>query len=337
MSMTASARLTSGGLRSEIDVNERHTIVTDEPERLGGTDHGPAPHELLPAAVAGCVATTLALYARTKDWDLGEITVDVEYDSDATPRHLKIDVHFPDELSEIQRIRLERVARTCPIRRAFEAGFEFDEQLLTGPRLPEAASLVVRPIEPEDKAAMVEGFAHLSEQSRYRRFLAPHGRLTAGELRYFTEVDHHDHEALVAIVPDTNEGVGVARYIRCDAEPTVAELAVAVVDEWQGLGVGTRLVSELADRAREEGITSFSAFVLADNEIMLNLLHELGHVQVVHTELGTVELVVDLSESGLDRIKRLLGAVARGEITLAGKLGRTRAQKQTKQRRRSAA
>jgi putative redox protein len=337
MSMTASARLTRGGLRSEIDVNGRHAIVTDEPERLGGTDDGPAPHELLAAAVAGCVATTLAMYARTKNWDMGDITVDVDYDSDATPRRLTIDVQLPEGLSEIQRIRLERVARTCPIRRAFEAGFESDEQLHIGPRLPDVESLLIRPIRPDDKAAMVEGFEHLSDESRYRRFLAPHGRLTAAELRYFTEVDHHDHEAMVAIVPETHDGVGVARYIRSDTEPTVAEIAVAVIDEWQGRGVGTRLISELADRARAEGITSFSAFVLADNEMMLGLLHELGRVQVVHTERGTAELVVELSESGLDRIKRLLGAVARGEITLSGKLGRTRGQKQTKHRKRTAA
>ena len=51
MSFTASARPVNGSLRHEIDVNGRHTIVTDEPEGLGGTDTGPAPHELLPAMV----------------------------------------------------------------------------------------------------------------------------------------------------------------------------------------------------------------------------------------------------------------------------------------------
>jgi putative redox protein len=337
MSMNASARLRAGGLTSEVDVNGRHTIVTDEPQRLGGTDHGPAPHELLPAAIAACVTTTLGMYARTKKWELGEITVDVDYDSEATPRRVKIDVHLPEGLSDMQIKRLERVARTCPIRRALETGFEFEEQILTGAPHADAASLEVRAITPDDKEAMAEGFEHLSEESRYRRFLAPHAQLTPAELRYFTEVDHHDHEAVVATEPDTHDGIGVARYVRSVDDPTVAELAVAVVDEWQGRGVGTRLVSALADRAREEGITSFSALVLADNEVMLNLLHELGRVEVVHSELGTVELIVDLSESGLTRIKRLLGAVARGEIILSGKLSRSRAQKDGERPGKSAA
>ena len=74
MSFTATARR-AGGLSHEVDVNGRHTIVTDEPESIGGTDLGPAPHELLPAALASCVSTMLALYAERKGWDLGELVV----------------------------------------------------------------------------------------------------------------------------------------------------------------------------------------------------------------------------------------------------------------------
>src|SRR5919205_319176 len=129
MIMRATARLRGGGLRSEIDVNGRHTIVTDEPERLGGSDAGPAPHELLPAIIASCITTTLAMYARTKKWELGDIAVDVEYDNEATPRRLEIDLRLSSDLSKTQLERLERVARTCPIRRSIEAGFEFEERL----------------------------------------------------------------------------------------------------------------------------------------------------------------------------------------------------------------
>ena len=70
-----------------------------------------------------------------------------------------------------------------------------------------AESLLIRPISPDDKPAMTEAFEHLSEESRYRRFLSPHAGLTDAELRYFTEVDHHDHEALVAVDPATDGGV----------------------------------------------------------------------------------------------------------------------------------
>ncbi len=113
----------------------------------------------------------------------------------------------------------------------------------------------IRPIEPEDKDALASGFDRLSERSRYRRFLSPRGPLTDAELRYFTEVDHHDHEALVAVDPETGEGVGVARYIRSHEDRRIAELAVAVADDWQGRGVGTLLTAELATRARDEGIS----------------------------------------------------------------------------------
>jgi hypothetical protein len=90
--------------------------------------------------------------------------------------------------------------------------------------------LVIRPIEPGDRTAVLAGFDRLSAESRYRRFLSPHDHLTAAELRYLTDVDHHDHEALVAVDPDTGEGVGVARYVRDPQRPDSAEIAVAVAD-----------------------------------------------------------------------------------------------------------
>jgi RimJ/RimL family protein N-acetyltransferase len=174
----------------------------------------------------------------------------------------------------------------------------------------------IRPIEPDDKDALARGFDRLSERSRYRRFLSPRGPLTDAELRYLTEVDHHDHEALVAVEPETGQGVGVARFVRSPEDPKLAELAVAVADDWQGRGVGSLLAAELAKRAREEGITCFTALVLAENDVMLGLLQELGHVRTGRTELGTVELAVDLPDDGISRLRRLLRAVARGDITV---------------------
>lgn len=141
---------------------------------------------------------------------------------------------------------------------------------------PAAGELVIRPISPEDGPALVDGFERLSDASRYRRFLSPHDHLSAAEVRYFTEVDHHDHEALVAVDPQTGAGVGVARYVRSKEDPQEAEIAIAVVDDWQRQGVGTRLASALADRAREEGISVFTGLVLAENELMLSLAGELG-------------------------------------------------------------
>jgi putative redox protein len=134
MSMTAVARSIDGGLRHEVDVNGRHVLVTDEPERLGGTDQGPAPHELLAAMVASCVSTMIVLYARTRDWQLGDVRVEVDYDSESTPRHVAVRVYLPDGLTADQIKRLRKVAETCPAKRSLEAGFTFDEHLIVAGR-----------------------------------------------------------------------------------------------------------------------------------------------------------------------------------------------------------
>jgi RimJ/RimL family protein N-acetyltransferase len=179
------------------------------------------------------------------------------------------------------------------------------------------APLVVRPIEPDDKGALAAAFERLSPQSRYRRFLTPQERLSDADLRYLTEVDHHDHEALVAFDPRTAEGVGVARYVRDPERPDSAEVAVAVADEWQGRGVGTELLHRLADRAREEGIARFTALVLAENEAVRHLLDDLGAVRVVDAAQGCVELAVDLPEHGLGAtLAAWLRSAARGVLHL---------------------
>ena len=152
----------------------------------------------------------------------------------------------------------------------------------------------IRPIEPGDKADLASALEQSSSEAIYRRFLAPRGRLSAAELRYLTEVDHHDHEALVAVDLDRGRGVGVARYVRDPTRRDSAEIAFAVLEPWQGRGVGKALMRRLADRAREEGISRFTALMLAHNSPMRRLLAELGPTRVLSREAGAVELAVDL-------------------------------------------
>ena len=129
MSLTATARSIPGTLRQEVVIDGRHRLITDEPEHLGGEGSGPAPHELLPAALAACISTTLVMYARTKEWDLGEVSVAVDYDNRATPRRFDVVVELGRELGEEQLERLEKVARSCAVRRSIETGFEFVERI----------------------------------------------------------------------------------------------------------------------------------------------------------------------------------------------------------------
>ena len=128
--MTATAVGSDAELRHEVCVNHRHVIYTDEPEGLGGTDTGPAPHELLPAALASCISTMVALYAKRRDWDIGDVHVEVDYDYEAEPREFDVTVELPDGLSDEQVARLTRVAESCPVKRAFEAGFVVRERVL---------------------------------------------------------------------------------------------------------------------------------------------------------------------------------------------------------------
>lgn len=130
MSLFATARSIPGTLRQEVVIDGQHRLITDEPERLGGDGSGPAPHELFPAALAACISTTLVMYARTKGWELGGVTVDVDYDHRSTPRRFDIEIRFGDELTDEQIARLEQVARACPLRRSIEAGAEFHEALV---------------------------------------------------------------------------------------------------------------------------------------------------------------------------------------------------------------
>lgn len=129
MSLTATARSTPGKLRQEVVIDGRHRLITDEPEHLGGEGAGPAPHELFPAALAACISTTLVRYARTKDWDLGLVTVDVDYDHRSTPRRFSVAIELTGELNDEQVARLQKVAAACPLRRSIECGIVFEERI----------------------------------------------------------------------------------------------------------------------------------------------------------------------------------------------------------------
>ena len=134
MAMTASARRVGDGLEHEVLVNGRHTITTDEPERLGGTDRGPAPHELLAAALASCVATMVAAYAINRGWEIGPS----RRGGQLRPRQLpsagrRRGSTCRTRCRPISAARLERVAATCPYRRALEGDFSFEEQTVYEP------------------------------------------------------------------------------------------------------------------------------------------------------------------------------------------------------------
>ena len=177
--------------------------------------------------------------------------------------------------------------------------------------LGDGSDVQIRPVRPEDKPLFVAGWSRLSSESVYRRFLQPRRQLSVDELAFFTEIDHVDHEAVGAIAG--GEGVGVARYIRSAARPHAAEAAVTVVDDWQGRGLGGKLLRRLCARATENGVRIFTAHLLATNEAMLTLLEQLGKVTVTQRDGPTIEVDVELPVE-LPTLEHTLRVAASGAV-----------------------
>jgi EmrB/QacA subfamily drug resistance transporter len=160
--------------------------------------------------------------------------------------------------------------------------------------LRDGSAVLIRPVQSADAPLLADGFARLSDTSRQMRFLTKKKELSPAELRYFTNVDHHDHEALGALDHADGRGVGIARYVRDTEDPQAAEIAVTIIDDWQHRGLGTELLAELSDRARQEGIRRFTALVAADNTAVAGLLQNMS-AELVRYGPGTVEYEVALT------------------------------------------
>jgi RimJ/RimL family protein N-acetyltransferase len=182
--------------------------------------------------------------------------------------------------------------------------------------LRDGSVVLIREVQAADAPLLADGFARLSHHSRELRFLTGKPSLTAAELRYLTEIDHHNHEALGALNPADGRGLGVARYIRDTKDPESAEVAVTVVDDWQRRGLGTELLDRLAERARQEDIRRFTALVAADNDAVAGLLDEgIVGVHVINRESGTVEYEIALPPRGLgDGLHEMLRAFGRRQL-----------------------
>ena len=163
-----------------------------------------------------------------------------------------------------------------------------------GPARANRLNVRIRPLRPTDGPLLAAIFDGLTPASRLARYLFPKRVLTSSELHHFTNVDHHDHEAVIALTRLRGEPIGVARFIREIDDPTVAEVAVEVVDAWQNLGVGSMLAARLAERAVFENVTHFTALMSADNRRSKRLLTKMGAVTHVSLDGATVSYRIAL-------------------------------------------
>ena len=173
------------------------------------------------------------------------------------------------------------------------SGAGFPEQLV---EVKDGIRLRVRPIRPEDEPLLQEAFSRMSERTVYFRFFSPLKRLPDAMAMRLARVDYQDRFALVATSlrrDGSEEILGVARYDRAPGTDT-AEVALAVVDEYQRRGVGSTLLGLLAQVAREHGIRRFSLIVLPENQTMISLLRRLGWIHQARFQHGMYEIDFDL-------------------------------------------
>jgi len=164
--------------------------------------------------------------------------------------------------------------------------------------LKDGSRVQLRPIAPEDEPLLHEAVASMSERTVYFRFFSPIKRMSDALAHRLAVVDYHDRFALVATShrPSAKERiVGVARYDRA-RDTDMAEVAVAVIDEFQRRGLGSVLLADLARVGRVNGIKTFQLIVLPENGEMLGLLRKMGWIHQAKLVGGVYEISFDLPE-----------------------------------------
>jgi RimJ/RimL family protein N-acetyltransferase len=159
------------------------------------------------------------------------------------------------------------------------------------------ADLILVPVTRFDRERLADLFERMSPESRYRRFLQPKRRLSDEELDDLTDIDHRTHDALAAVDPADSAFVGVASYAAVDDAATVADVALAVADDWQGRGVATLLLEALLAHAAGNGVRGLIALTLSDNAPARALLRRFGFHKVG-------------SSHGVTELRLVLGATA---------------------------
>ena len=161
----------------------------------------------------------------------------------------------------------------------------------------DGTAITIRPIRAEDLALEQEFVNRLSAPTGYQRLMSTR-RPSLDELKRLTDIDHERECALIAttVVDGTERQIAVARYVKDDSAPGVAEFAIVLSDDWQGRGLGTRLLQSLVDAARSDGVQRLVGTTLSVNSGMLKLAHKVGFKSAADPGSATVtNLTLDLA------------------------------------------
>lgn len=161
--------------------------------------------------------------------------------------------------------------------------------------LDDGTPTLIRPLQPGDKQDILTGFEKISPHSRYLRYSSAAAKLTNDDLETLTCTDETQCLALGAadLSKPGMHGMGVARYVRCDDEPNCAEIAMVVVDEYQGRGLGTLMLDLLITIARKNGFESLCGYVLPENRSMLRMLRRVN-ATLKHLPGGIIRMDIPL-------------------------------------------
>jgi RimJ/RimL family protein N-acetyltransferase len=157
--------------------------------------------------------------------------------------------------------------------------------------------VLIRPIEAADGPALTAAYERLSDESKYRRFLAAKPHLSRRDVAYLTRIDGDRHLALVAMSKERPDDIiGVVRFVRLPEDPDTAEFAIVIGDTYQNDGLGSALMRRLAEAATDRGVKRLRGTMLADNigahKLTRRLAGELAHER----RFGAVdELEVELA------------------------------------------
>ncbi len=156
----------------------------------------------------------------------------------------------------------------------------------------------IRALRPTDRAGLLDAVAQMSEEARYRRFFAPKRTFSEKEVEFYLNVDFVGHVALVAVLEEGGRQViaGGGRYIV--SAPGSAEVAFALDEAHQGLGIGTRLMRHLVALARAAGLRELTAEVLPENAAMLKVFQRCGLATTTRREGGVVHVTMALGGAG---------------------------------------
>jgi GNAT superfamily N-acetyltransferase len=163
------------------------------------------------------------------------------------------------------------------------------------PVLADGRPLWIGPITPAARPLIERGLARISPETSRRRFFTVRYRFSDEELDAMTRLDGHVRYALGATVRGADgvvDPVGIARFVRLADAPTVAEVAILVIDAFQGLGAGRALLQRLAAAALARGISRFRGIVLAENAPIIGLLTRYAPFPVFAR--GDDHLVIDV-------------------------------------------